>query len=86
MKIKEQFLTHEADGVSMLVPLGGAGFSGIVKGNRTLGAILQLLKNDTTEDAVVEAMGRRFNAPEDVIRRDVQRAVRELRAIGALEE
>ena len=86
MKIKEQFLTHEADGVSMLVPLGGAGFSGIVKGNRTLGAILELLKNDTTEDAVVEAMGRRFDAPEDVIRRDVQRAVRELRAIGALEE
>lgn len=86
MRIKEQFLTHEADGVSMLVPLGGAGFSGIVKGNRTLGVILQLLKNDTTEDAVVQAMCARFDAPEDVIRRDVERAVRELRAIGALEE
>ena len=86
MKIKEQFLTHEADGVSMLVPLGGAGFSGIVKGNRTLGVILQLLKNDTTEDEVVKAMCERFDAPEDVIRRDVERAVRELRAIGALEE
>ncbi len=86
MRIKEQFLTHEADGVSMLVPLGGAGFSGIVKGNRTLGVILQLLKTDTTEDAVVQAMCARFDAPEDVIRRDVERAVRELRAIGALEE
>ena len=86
MRIKEQFLTHEADGVSMLVPLGGAGFSGIVKGNRTLGVILQLLKNDTTEDAVVQAMCARFDAPEDVIRRDVERAVRELRTIGALEE
>ena len=86
MRIKEQFLTHEADGMSMLVPLGGAGFSGIVKGTRTLGVILQLLKNDTTEDAVVQAMCARFDAPEDVIRRDVERAVRELRAIGALEE
>lgn len=86
MRIKEQFLTHEADGLSMLVPLGGAGFSGIVKGNRTLGVILQLLKTDTTEDAVVQAMRARFDAPEDVIRRDVERAVRELRAIGALEE
>ncbi len=86
MKIKEQFLTHEADGVSMLVPLGGTSFSGIVKGNRTLGVILQLLKNDTTEDAVVEAMCGRFDAPEDVIRRDVERTVRELRTIGALEE
>lgn len=86
MRIKEQFLTHEADGVSMLVPLGGAGFSGIVKGNRTLGVILQLLKTDTTEDAVVQAMCARFDAPEDVIRRDVERAVRELRTIGALEE
>ena len=86
MRIKEQFLTHEADGVSMLVPLGGAGFSGIEQGNRALGVILQLLKNDTTEDAVVQAMCARFDAPEDVIRRDVERAVRELRAIGALEE
>ena len=86
MRIKEQFLTHEADGVSMLVPLGGAGFSGIVKGNRTLGVILQLLKTDTTEEEVVQAMCARFDAPEDVIRRDVERAVRELRAIGALEE
>ena len=86
MKLKKQFLTHEADGMSLLVPLGGAGFSGIVKGNKTLGAILELLKNDTTEDAIVEAMCERFDAPADVIAADVQRAVRELQSIGALEE
>ena len=86
MRLKKQFLTHETDGMSLLVPLGGAGFSGIVKGNRTLGVILELLKSDTTEEAVVEAMCERFDAPADRISADVQRAVRELRAIGAFEE
>ena len=86
MRLKKQFLTHETDGMSLLVPLGGAGFSKIVKGNRTLGVILELLKSDTTEEAVVEAMCERFDAPADRISADVQRAVRELRAIGAFEE
>ena len=86
MKLKKQFLTHEADGMSLLVPLGGAGFSGIVKGNKTLGVILELLKNDTTEEAMVEAMCGRFDAPADVISADVKKAVRELRSIGAIED
>ena len=56
MKLKIAFITHDTGSESLLVPSGGAGWSGIVRGNKTLGAILALLKEDTTEQAVIAAM------------------------------
>ena len=86
MKLKKEFITHDTGEESLLVPTGSAGFSGLVKGNKTLGAILALLKEDTTEEAVVAAMKQRFDAPEEVIARDVKKALAELRKIGAIDE
>ena len=86
MKLKKDFITHSARGESLLVPTGSAGFSGLVKGNVTLGAILELLKKDTSETAIVEAMCARYDAPEGVIAADVKKALAELRRIGALDE
>ncbi len=86
MKLKKEFITHNTGSESLLVPTGGADFSGLVKGNSTFGAILELLKDDTTEDAVIEAMKMRFDAPEEVIVRDVKKALSKLRQIGAIDE
>ena len=86
MKLKNGFIPHDTGTESILVPLGGAGWSGVVKGNRTLGAILDLLKEDTTEAAIIDAMKQRFDAPEDAISCDVCKALSELRKIGALDE
>lgn len=86
MKLRNGFIPHETGSESMLIPAGGAGFSGLVKGNKTLGAILALLKEDTTEEAVIRAMQSRFDAPEDVIAADVKKALTELQKIGALDE
>ena len=86
MKLRKEFITYDSGSESMLIPSGGAGFAGLVKGNKTLGAILDLLKTDTTEEAVIAAMKARFDAPEEIIARDVKKALFELRRIGALEE
>lgn len=86
MKLKKEFITHDTGSESLLVPAGGAGFSGLMKGNKTLGVILDLLKADTTEDALIAAMSARFDAPEAVITGDVKKALAELRRIGALDE
>ena len=86
MKLRKEFITYDSGSESMLIPTGSAGFAGLVKGNKTLGAILELLKNDTTEEAVIAAMKARFDAPEAIIARDVKKALSELRRIGALEE
>lgn len=86
MKLKKEFITHDTGRESLLVPAGGAGFSGLVKGNKTIGAILDLLKADTTETEIIASMCARFDAPEAVIAADVKKALAELRGIGALDE
>ena len=86
MKLKKEFITYETESESLLVSAGGAAFSGMVKGNKTLGAILELLKTDTTEAKIIAAMKFRFDAPEEVITRDVKKALAELRRIRALDE
>ena len=86
MKLKKDYITHSTNGESLLVPAGSAGFAGIVRGNRTLGAILELLKQDTDEESIVAAMQARYDAPEELIAGDVRHALEELRKIGALDE
>ncbi len=86
MKLKKEFITHNTDSESLLVPAGGAGFSGLVRGNRTLGEILKLLKTDTTEEQIISALKVRFDAPEGAVEKDVARVIAELRKIGALDE
>ena len=86
MKLKKEFITHITGEEALLVPTGAAGFSGLVKGNKTLGAILELLKTETTEQQIVSAMCARFNGAEEMIAKDVKRALAELRKIGALDE
>ncbi len=86
MKLKAQFITHETGTESLLVPAGDAAFSGLVKGNKTFGIILEYLKTDTTKEKIISAMKARFDAPEEVISRDVNYAVSSLRKIGALDE
>lgn len=86
MKLKNEFITHDTGTESLLVPTGKASFSGLVKGNKTLGAILELLKTGTTEADLITALKSRFDAPEGAIERDVAKALSELRKIGALDE
>lgn len=87
MKLKKEFIPHDTGKESLLLPTGSAGFAGLVKGNRTLGVILEYLRNDDlTESEIIAAMKERFDAPEGVIEKDVRRAIAELRRIGALNE
>ena len=85
MRLKKGFIVHNTDEESILVPVGGTEFSGMVRGNKTLGAILELLKEETEEVSIIEAMKQRFDAPEEVITADVQKALFELRKIGAID-
>ena len=77
---------HTTKDEIVLVPVGGADFSGLVRGNKTLGAVLELLKQETTQADIIDAMKKRFDAPEGAIERDVEKILTELRKIGALDE
>lgn len=86
MKLKDSFIFHRhADGVVMM-PTSKAKFSGVVQGNQTFAVILELLRSETTEEALVAALQARYDAPEEKLRADAARALSELRAIDALDE
>ncbi len=86
MKLRKDFLLHDTGRESILVPTGNAAFSGVMRGNKTLGAVLELLKKETSYEELVAAMRQRFDAPEGTIETDVTKVIEELRKIGALDE
>ena len=86
MKLSSDFLYHESSGEVYLVPTGKANFSGVVKGNKTFGEILGLLREDTTEQEIINTLRKEYSdAPEGMIERDVKKALENLRSIGAVE-
>lgn len=72
----------------MAVATGEAakGFNGIVRNNETASYVFELLQEETTEEAVVEAMCARYDAPEERIREDVRRLIEQMRKEGFLYE
>lgn len=86
MKIKPEFIAMDIDDTPYLVPVGGIAFHGIIRGNKTAGAILEYLKEDTSEDAIADALCAEFGAPRDLALSDVRKIIGKLREIGAIEE
>lgn len=86
MKLNPNFIVHRDDCETLLVPTAQADFSGIVRGNRTLGAILDLLQNDVSEEEIIFALSDRFDADDGVIENDVSSVLEQLRSVGAIDE
>ena len=84
MKLKDEFITHNSDDESMLIPTADAKFSGIVRGNKTMGKIIDLLKEETTEDEIVAKLMDIYDIPEETVRKDVRTVIENLSNIGAL--
>lgn len=86
MKIKENFLIQNVDDTQFLVPVGAEAFQGIVRSNKTAAFIVDSLKEETTEEQLVDKMFARYDAPRDEIAADVKAVLSTLRKINALEE
>ena len=86
MKLKNTFMTQDVDGTQFLIPLGEGDFSGIARSNETAAFIVNLLKQEITRDAVVDAVCAEYDAPREVIAADVDKVLETLRGISAIEE
>ena len=86
MKLNNDFLVHTSGNETVVVPTGKAAFSGIVKGNLTLGAMLEILKNDVSEEELIKKMKEQYDASDGVIEKDIRKLLGSLRKIGALDE
>ena len=61
-------------------------FAGLIRSNKTAAFIVECLKEETTEDTIVEAMFEKYDAPSDVLTKDVSDVIEKLRKVGALDE
>ena len=86
MKLNENFVTHNSGSETIIVPTADAGFSGVVKGNKSVGCILECLKEDTTEEAIIKRLHEKFIDDSGEIERDVKKVIGDLRRIGAIDE
>lgn len=86
MRLKPEFVSAPVATQTVLVPTGDSPFHGIVRGNKTFAAIVELLRQETTEEAVVAAMHERYDAPEGAIENGVAKVIAKLREVGAIEE
>ena len=87
MKLKEGFHTHMAGDKQVMAGVASTGFSGLVRSNATAAFIIDQLKEETTEEQIVQTMLARYeNAPEEQIRTDVRKVLDALRGIGAIAE
>ncbi len=85
MKLKDTFITHDSDGEQVLIDVTSS-FAGLVRSNRTAAFIVECLKKETTREEIVEAMYEKYDAPKEVLQRDVDAIIEKLRGIGAIEE
>ena len=67
MKLKPDFITQNIDSTQFLVPIGAGSFQGIVRSNKTAAFIVDCLKEETTEEAIIDVMCKKYDAPRNVI-------------------
>ena len=85
MKLKDTYITHDSDGEQILLDTSGS-FAGLIRNNKTAAFIVECLKDDTTQEKIVEAMFEKYDAPKDVLAKDVSDVIEKLRKVGALDE
>lgn len=88
MKLKYEFETMEMDDQVVAVPVGDdaeEALHGIIKLNDSAAVIFGLLKKETTEDEIVEAMKKQYKASEEQIRDYVRGFVDYLAKEGLME-
>lgn len=85
MKLKDTYITHDSDGEQILLDTSSS-FAGLIRNNKTAAFIVECLKEDITEEKIVEAMFEKYDAPKDVLAKDVSEVIEKLRKVEALDE
>ena len=74
MRLSNNYVYHMSVGEAALILTGDTEFSGLVRGNKTLGAILELLQSDTTEEEMIRKLTERFNVTEETASRECEKS------------
>ena len=85
MKLKSTFITHNSGNEQLMISAGGD-FNGMVRSNSTAAEIIDMLKKETTREAIIAAMLEKYEVEESVLSSDVDKVISALRGIGAIDE
>ena len=85
MKLKDTYITHDSDGEQILLDTSSS-FAGLIRSNKTAAFIVECLKEETAQEKIVEAMFEKYDAPKEVLAKDVSEVIEKLRKVGALDE
>ncbi|MBR3299319.1 MAG: PqqD family protein [Clostridia bacterium] len=88
MKLNSNLPVVEIDGESIMVfaPEDDNSFRGMLRSNHTANFIIECLKEETDEEAILEKLKSEFEGDEDEMREDIKTVIENLRTVGALEE
>ena len=86
MKLREEFITHKSADEYIMVTTGNTAFNGIVKSNQTAGFIVECLEKEMTKNEIIEKMFEKYDAPKEQIEQDVEKILKQLHAIGAIDD
>ena len=86
MKLKSDFITQTIEDSQFLLSVAGRHFNGIIRSNETATFIVDQLKEETIEAAIVDALLREYDAERETVEKDVARIIDLLRCNNILEE
>ena len=87
MRLDPRFLAHETKGEHYIISSGGTKFSGIIKNNETAALIVECLKENTSENSIVDRILAEYTGVDRaVVESDVSEIIGILRNIGAIIE
>lgn len=88
MKLHNGFITYNSGSEQIMVAAGAASevFRGMVRSNETAAFIIDCLKEEITQTDLADKLVARYDAPRELIERDLQNILNTLRKIGALDE
>ena len=86
MKLNHNLIIQDVDGVQFLVPIGEDAFKGIVRSNETAAFIVTLLKEETTEATIVDALCKKYNVGRAEAAADTEEFLNALRRLRVLDE
>lgn len=87
MKIKNDFIVKEISGSTVVIPVGNrvADFNGMLKLNETGVFLFNLLKNDTTIEALVQSLVNEYEVTKEKANEDVITFVNKLKEADIIE-
>jgi hypothetical protein len=88
MKLHNGFITYNSGSEQIMVAAGAASdvFRGMVRSNETAAFIIDCLAQEITLEELTDKLTQRYDAPREIISRDLGRVLDTLRSIGALDE